>query len=226
MTEATTQTEFSYNELSDKAKEKVRTKHCEHMDWEWWDGVYAYFKERGAERGFDIDDMRFSGFWSQGDGALWTGRIHVPTFISYHISDTDSDHHRYQILLMLLDERWLDRHVDVSQIGFHYSHSGCMRFSSDLGSGPLFGLEEHDAAVLESEGVLKGANVYQLWHGIDGEGLIQELDDLLVEKAREYADELYAALEEEYESLTSDEAIEDDCYINGRRFEEDGTEIF
>jgi hypothetical protein len=226
MTEETTQTEFTFLALGDKAKEKVRAKHCEHMDWDWWDSVYADFKERGAERGFNIEDMRFSGFWSQGDGALWTGRIRVPTFISYHISDTDPDHHRYQILLMLLEEDWLDHYVDVSQIGFHYSHSGCMRFSSDIGSGAVFDLEETDAAVLEREGVLKGANVYQLWQGIDGEGLTQDLDELLVQKAREYADELYVALEEEYESLTSDEAIADDCYINGRRFEEDGTEIF
>jgi len=226
MNETTTeQTEFSYDELSDRAKNRVRTKHCEHMDWEWWDDVYAYFKERGDERGFGIEYMRFSGFSSQGDGALWTGRIRVAPFISYHISDTDPLHHRYQILLMLLGEDWLDSYVDVSQSGFHYAHSGCMRFESNLCDSAVADLEEGDRAVLELDGVLKGANVYQLWEGINGGGLIQELDELLVTKAREYADELYKALEEEYEALTSDEAIADDCYINGRRFTEDGTEI-
>jgi hypothetical protein len=220
----TEQTEFSYDELSDKAKDRVRTKHCEHMDWEWWDSTYDYFKERGGERGFDIEDMRFSGFWSQGDGALWTGQVRLADFISYHICDTDADHHRYQILLMLLGEDWIDYAINVSQSGFHYQHSGCMRFDSTK-NGAVFDLLEDDNAVLQGEGVLQGANVYQLWTGIDGDSLMDDLDTLIEKEAKAYADELYKALEEDYEAMTSDEAIADDCYINGRRFEEDGTEI-
>lgn len=42
-------------------------------DWQWWDASFDGFKQAAATMGIDIGDIRFSGFWSQGDGASFTG---------------------------------------------------------------------------------------------------------------------------------------------------------
>lgn len=43
------------------------------MEYEWWNSVYEDFKAIAGILGFDVHDMQFSGFWSQGDGASFTG---------------------------------------------------------------------------------------------------------------------------------------------------------
>jgi hypothetical protein len=42
---------------------------------DWYEEIYARAKEDGPERGFNIDEIQFSGFHSQGDGASWTGTL-------------------------------------------------------------------------------------------------------------------------------------------------------
>ena len=65
---------FTFDELSDEAKEKAREWYREGaLDYEWWDGVYDTAKTAGACLGIDVDKIYFSGFWSQGDGACFTG---------------------------------------------------------------------------------------------------------------------------------------------------------
>jgi hypothetical protein len=41
----------------------------------WYGSVYEHVKEVGRLLGFDIHGIRFSGFWSQGDGASWYGYV-------------------------------------------------------------------------------------------------------------------------------------------------------
>lgn len=66
---------FTFDELTDEAKEKAREWYREGaLDYEWWDGVYDTAKTAGACLGIDVDKIYFSGFWSQGDGACFTGR--------------------------------------------------------------------------------------------------------------------------------------------------------
>ena len=65
---------FLFDELTDEAKEKAREWYREGaLDYEWWDGVYDTAKTAGACMGIDVDNIYFSGFWSQGDGACFTG---------------------------------------------------------------------------------------------------------------------------------------------------------
>lgn len=42
---------------------------------DWWDSVYDDAKRIAALMGWRIDDIHFSGFWSQGDGACFTGSL-------------------------------------------------------------------------------------------------------------------------------------------------------
>lgn len=218
----TEQTEFIYEDLSPKAKEKALMWFSETLDHEWWDCTYANAKEDGKAKGFDIEDIRFSGFWSQGDGASWTGTVDIKQFLEHHLKEDNPDHHRYFVLQALLAEGndWVERHVTVSRYGFHYVHSQTMRLD-----GMYYGvdsLDEDSEERLQEEGPLQRANIYQLWQGIDGSALLDDLCEWVIEEAREFADKIYADLEAEHEHLTSEESLIEGAYANGWRFDEDG----
>ena len=221
MTTETEQTEFIYEDLSPKAKEKALMWFSETLDYEWWDGTYDLAKEDGKEKGFDIEDIRFSGFWSQGDGASWTGRVHLKWFLEYHLKEDNPDHHRYFVLQALLDEGWVEKYVNITRYGFHYVHADTMRLdSTDFGA--VDQLDEDSEQRLQYDGPLQRADVYQLWKGIEGEYLIEDLEEWIIEEAREFADKIYADLESEHEHLTSEESLIESAYSNGWRFDEDG----
>lgn len=71
------ETVYLFDELSDEAKENAieRTRNSGHyLDWDWWDFTYEDAKNICAQLGIDIDNIGFSGFCSQGDGAHFTGK--------------------------------------------------------------------------------------------------------------------------------------------------------
>lgn len=217
----TEQTEFTYEELTPKAQEKALAWFGESLDHDWWDCTYDNAKEDGKEKGFDIEDIRFSGFWSQGDGASWTGRVDLKQFLEHHLKEDHPDYSRYFVLQALLDEDWVHKHISVSRYGFHYVHSNTMRLDSTDFSA-VDRLDETDEERLQADGPLQRANVYQLWKGIDGEYLIEDLEQWIIEEAREFADKIYKDLEQEYDHLTSEESLIEGAYANGWRFDEDG----
>ncbi len=86
-----------FEELTDDQKEKVINKNRE---WNVQDSVYHEFiiedaKEIGAMMGIDIKNVYFSGFYSQGDGACFTGGFsHVKNIvknIKEHCGNTDKE---------------------------------------------------------------------------------------------------------------------------------------
>ena len=218
---ATVQTEFIYEDLSPKAKEKALAWFGESLDYEWWDCTYANAKEDGKEKGFDIDDIRFSGFWSQGDGASWTGTVHLKHFLEHHLKEDNPDHHRYFVLQALLDEGWVEKYVTIERRGFHYVHADMMR-EGGVSLSALEDLDEDSEERLQHDGPLQRANVYQLHVGIDTDALVDDLLEWVIEEAREFADKIYKDLEQEYEDLTSEESLLSAAYANGWRFDEDG----
>ena len=217
----TEQTEFTYEELTPKAKEKALEWFSRTLDYEWWEHTYGCAKEDGADMGFDIEDIRFSGFWSQGDGASWTGRVDLGQFLEHHLQEDTPDHHRYFVLQALLDEQWVEKYANVTRSGFHYVHSNTMRLDSTDFS-VVDRLDETDEERLQADGPLQRADVYQLWQGIDGANLIEDLEEWVIEKAREFADKIYNDLEQEFDHLTSEESLIESAYANGWRFDESG----
>ena len=65
---------FTFDELNDAAKEKAREWYREGaLDYAWWEFLYENVKTAGKCLGINVDDIYFSGFHSQGDGACFTG---------------------------------------------------------------------------------------------------------------------------------------------------------
>ena len=48
-------------------------------------------KEEGQEYGFVIEHVLYNGFYSQGDGASWTGYVDIPKYISWKLDTSTTD---------------------------------------------------------------------------------------------------------------------------------------
>lgn len=216
-----TVTAYKFNELDEKAKQKVRDWYCESaVHYEWWDNVYTQAKFDGEAKGFDIEDIRFSGFSSQGDGAHWTGRVDLRNFVEANLDERSAWYGEDIVLVELWDQGWIDRWLNIENNNYRYCHSGGMSLS-DYPRIEMEYMDEDDAAVLV-DGVLGGANVMELYRSMDVQTRVTEWCDEALQMAREYADDIYKQLEKEYEHYTSDECIADTCDVNDWLFNERG----
>jgi hypothetical protein len=223
----TEQTEFSYKELSARAQEKARDWFCSStLDYEWWGHMYSYATEQGKERGFDIEDIRFSGFCSQGDGASWTGRVDLKQFLEYHLKEDNPEYARYFVLQAIIDEgrNWVEHYTNINRHGYHYVHDNMMRLES-IDWGGLDNLEVGDEERLQADGPLQRADIYQLREGINIGELMDTFETWVLEEAQAYARQIYDDLESEHDHLTSEESLIESAEANGWMFDEDGVLI-
>lgn len=167
------------------------------LDYEWWDYIYDGFKATCDTHSIRVDDITFSGFHSQGDGAAFAGRINLAPF---------------------MEREGLDIKYPALYIGVKNDGSYFMVYNHR--SGGLRGGEyEMYANQTAPEGVFSGLD-QQAW-----EELLEEqeneagLEDRALEFARHLADELYTNLSKEYDHLTSKESFIESCECNEITFE-------
>lgn len=69
---------YQFDELGEKAQEKVLEKfRYINVEDDWYQPIYDQFREEVQEGyGISVDEMNFSGFYSQGDGASFEGGIY------------------------------------------------------------------------------------------------------------------------------------------------------
>lgn len=85
-----TQTRFTFNQLSDKSKEKARETV---RQWTYEDDFACEVEnlETAIESiGFTNADIRFSGFHSQGDGASFTSDVDIVTLVKFLLDESDN----------------------------------------------------------------------------------------------------------------------------------------
>lgn len=185
--------------VSDERKqaliERYRDFNVEYI--EWWDCVYDRFKEDMEEVGIEVDDMSFSGFWSQGDGASFTGYMRSKPFFEQHkLADS------YPWMAKLISHGG-DFTLRIERTSDHYVHENTV--GVDLTFTDMF------YHVLPNDGVR--AEVIEQWdYQLDAEyeGIAKAATDII----RGYCRDLYRRLQEEYDYLTSDEAVWDAIVAN------------
>lgn len=200
---------FTFEELSDKAKEKARDwlRELQAQDSDWWDSVYDDAESIGKLMGIEMDQkpvklygggtrydpaIWFSGFASQGDGACFEGRYAYAKGGAAKVkayAPQDETLHRIADGLQALQKAHGYRLSCTVKHSGHYYHSGCTDFEVMKGD---------DYAPEEAE---------------------KELKRLL----RQFMDWIYKQLEEEDEYRNSDEAIDESIIANGYEFEADGS---
>lgn len=200
-TETHTVTYYQYDELSDEAKEKVRDamRDC-NVDYDGWhEGVYDTVKTASALIGIDIEEMYFTGFSSQGDGACFNS--------SYSYMPDWRAKLRGEFGGALLGKfepfgQWLEKIQRVANYEVtantrhngHYYHAYCM----DVDVDETHELSDTTFDAVESE---------------------------VTECMRNLAKLLYKMLEDEYDCQTSDDAVEDTIRSNEWEFSKEGKHI-
>lgn len=109
---------YTFDELSDKAKENACQQIGDSMtsDDLWYEPVLEDFIEHAASYGLEVDEenIRFSGFWSQGDGASFTcNNIDVVKCL-----------HALGIEIKEGNEKAVHDYIDASieRVDWHYCH--------------------------------------------------------------------------------------------------------
>lgn len=181
--------------IPETVRDKLLEKHRDHdVQHDWWDGVYEDFEKNIAPaHGLSVDDMYFSGFWSQGDGACFSGRVEDWHKLLAHLKKPD----KWKVIAADCDWR-----CAINTRG-HYCHSGTMSASGDLAIS-----EDYANPYDEDDQPLR----FDAWRMTVGKDVPSDTDlDTLMEEietlARSLADGLYTALEEEHDYLTSDEHV-------------------
>jgi hypothetical protein len=207
---------LAFDELSYQAKQHAIQEYGQPPD-DWYEEIYARAKEEGPARGFNINEIQYCGFHSQGDGASWTGYVDLVDFIEYHNKPEAKDYTQYTVLAELIRDGWCEEKVNVNRHAFYYSHSGTMVTE---GIDDRISYAEDDSVM--DRGILEGANVKELAQSIDTDYLFNQLDEWMLDKAQAYANDIYKQLKEEYEAYTEEEYFKDLCDINGWRFDQRG----
>ena len=200
---------YQFDELDEKAKERAREWYRQ-GNWDdnfWSECVIDDAKEIGTHMGMDIDNIYFSGFWSQGDGACFEGTwrasdVKVDKLKEY--APQDKELHRIVDGLAELAKEYPDGYFKVTHRG-HYSHSGCTSFDVEL---PCEQEEELEYNSPE----------YKLLQVKLGED-----EDAIIELARDYMNWIYHTLEKEWEYENADTQVDEAIRANKYEFLKDGT---
>lgn len=190
-----TYTVYSFDELSEDAKQKaIENLYDINVDYDWWS--YDDSKEIASLMGIDIENIYFSGFSSQGDGACFEGSY---TFKKNGVKNVKSyaplDKELHQIAERLQDvqkKHFYKLSANVKHSG-HYYHEMCTEINVYKDGNYL-----HTEAELSAEDEIK----YIL---------------------RDYMRWIYRQLEKQYDYLTSEKAIIETIEANEYTFLEDGT---
>ena len=195
---------YSLDEVknNDELLKKVLEKHHEiNVYYDWWDCIYDGQKEKIEEVGFHISKIYFSGFWSQGDGAMFEYDRIDDKLLNEFVETLD---------IFPIRKQWIINNVYVSGKGHHrgrYNHEKCCSHSIgwEIDNGDLHW----------------STNFYQ-WL----ESFADEFEEFIVDKYEDLCRDLYRALEKEYDYLTSEESILESLELNGYEFDINGTITF
>ena len=171
-------------------------------DYDWWDCTYDHFAEDMRIKHIEVDKMQFSGFWSQGDGASFTGHItNSKAFMETHdLTET------YPTVMRYLNKGG-NLFLFVARTSHHYVHENTV--SAELRDPYYTNFRD---LLSSDDGGIRDA-VISHWDTLLDEE-IGELQSHVTEIIRDYCVDLYRRLEKEYDYLTSDEAVWDAIVAN------------
>jgi len=205
-------TGYTFQELTPQAKQQAcSTLQPMYEDIYWHECITDNAKEEGKALGFDINDIAFSCSHSQGDGASWSGYVNMVEWLEKHKPDDVQAH----IVAALIENGWAEKKLKISFSSSHYTHSNTMVRNNWYGYW-----QTKEDAHLEI-GVFAGASVCNLFDVLP-EDYADTLADEVLQSARDYADEIYKRLRDEYERMCSEEYIAELCDANEYLFNKKG----
>ena len=183
---------LAFSELSQEQKAKALERHRDwNVDYQWWEFTYDDAKEIGKMLGFDVGNIQFRGFWSQGDGACFTGRFSYP---GKNIRKSIREH--------VPNDGWLHSIADEAQRLYRRSfYTAC-------------GSVSHRGHYCHERSMSVDLSDYE-----EFKGRVEDSD--WTELCADFALWIYGRLQAEYEHLTSDESVSESLELNDVEFEID-----
>jgi hypothetical protein len=185
---------FEFDELSDEAKEKAREWfRGGNLDYAWWDSTYDDAKRIGVLLGINVDDIEFSGFGNQGDGARFSGSYEYRKGGEKAIKaelPTETELHGIAHGLATIQRRHFYQLGARVTLTGRYCHEGCT-----------------DIRVYDKR---------------DCDTDLTDAEETVSELLRDFMRWTYRRLEAEYEWLQADEQVDESIRCNGYTFDEDG----
>ena len=213
--------EYSFEELSPEAQrnalDELRDINIEYSDWH--ETVIEDFEGDMKEDGLSDIEVSYSGFYSQGDGASFTGNVYDSGIFMKKCLD-------------LKDDEWLDMgdekkpedegsrlRADLLDLGFDSRE----KLTPDNFSISII----RDSSRYSHENTISGNVVIEdVPESIEDEFPLDEyaakLEEMVTKWARATSLDLYEKLEKYYDELRSDEEIKETIIQNDYKFDKDG----
>lgn len=210
MPEVISTTVYRIDELPEGAKDSARAWYREGgFDHDWYDAVYEDFQRIAEILGIRLKTrvsrlvggrtrqdpcIWFSGFWSQGDGAAWEG---VYSYRKSAAAKLRAYAPKDKTLHRIAETLQAAQRQNFYQLRAEVTHRGNYYHAFTM----AVSVHRDSAAAVE---------------------VIGDAESIVTDGLRDLANWLYRQLEQEYDYLTSDEAVDETLVVGGYTFTEEG----
>lgn len=195
---------YKFEELSKEAQEIAFINWSESQGEFWNSQLELNVLEWELEdAGFENPEIRFSGFWSQGDGASFTANVDIHKFFdSVYKELSEDDQKTINKIKILIDNGIVDFYVYLKRDNsFRYVHEKTVDTIVECDFDPIANSE-------------KVESIYEY---------VDFLEYTIEQYRLDWCHEIYNRLEMDYEYSRSEELFQE-SYIDDHEFLEDGTE--
>jgi hypothetical protein len=195
---------YKFDELSKEVQAKVTEKNRDINVYDGWHEfmIEDWINETIPSKGFDATRIYYSGFWSQGDGAMFEydgiKDDLLNKFLDTMLIGTEP--------LSPMRKQWILNNVYVSAKGIHrghYYHEKCC---------------SHSIYWEVDNGDLHWSTTFHQWLM----SFAGDFEAFVIDKYEDICRDLYNALEESYDYLTDDRQVAETLYANDYDFTEYG----
>lgn len=168
------------------------------VEHEWWECHYEYWLEELEKKGYSDVEIQFSGFHSQGDGASFTGFVRsdeVCKFMELHgLAE------KYPNVYAIAGQGYV--HLTLDRISSRYAHAFTVEPDGEL----------EEVIELEDGADLRDIALYRIYESARAEW-VNFINDYSV-LSHKYMDKIYDDLRNDFDYLTSDEAVRETLNMN------------
>lgn len=217
---------YTFDQLSDKLKEEaIEANRDINVSSDWHDPVIEGFQEDLSEMGVEEVKVEYSGFYSQGDGASFTGGVQdIKKFLVKTLGLTEYSDEELDELPESIKEK-VEGFIDSLTIVFNrkygsrYYHANTCQtdFWCEILNNAFYDEEYPNGKIYLTDRVITGNPLVFM----DLQEEIDKIEKAAEEWRSEQCQELYSSLEKEYDYLQSDEAVAETLESNGTEFEVD-----
>lgn len=195
---------YSFEELSPDAQEHALETYREWLTDApyWYTCIEDDWKDKLSDLGIEKPEISFSGFWNQGDGAVFTSKNIDLTKLLDGLGMTNE----YKYVYDLLIDDVMNVSSGIDRISTYYEHERTARLTIDFEQLNDDYESEEEYNKVETKAI----------------EMLSQLEKELESWRCETCKELYTDLMQEYELLQSDDVLKETFIGNDYEFLEDG----